>query len=1819
MLSLLALFFVLNSYAQEKVQVQSFFPQGTVKSVEQIRIQFAKPMVKLGEFNLAAPAQSSCFKEGQGRWIDTRNWVFDYTKPLRGGVVCDVKVHGQSFSFNTGGPHILNTFPRVYQPIDGAQNFVLILDAPVKKESLASGYFVIEGVGDQIPVNIVEGADSKKIIEAAKEQYKYEKDAFEGEAIVIKAQRNFPPGSKVTLVWGKGVQSVSGSASKEDETFEFTVEQAFKAEFSCDREGPTKPCVPLLPLHLTFTAPVATSDLRKIVLELPNGKKIAPTMRDSDSDQDFKTYVEFKGPFPENTQMKITLPSSIKDDGGRELSNKSQFPLLVRTGENPALLKFAANFGIIEAEPNAAMAVTLRRVEKSVDTKFVGWTGKWNAEKFGELLNALNEIENNPTGEKPFASWGTSPQKKIQIQKPLAPAQTEVIGIPLKETGFYVIEMASPLLGQSLLDKKAPYYVRTAALVTKMAVHVKYNENQVWAWVTDLKTTAPVANAKVSLYDVFGHKLVEGITDQQGLISLKISTNIEKLPHRESSYSSYGSGFFAVAEKGDDFTFTHSMWDRGIESWRYQLSIGGRAERLIGHAILDRTLLKPEETMSAKILLRKPDARGLVLPAANDWPTDLVVTHESGMQSFKFPLKWDKKDGTALVKWEIPAGVKLGRWTLQLQRKEPATYLDVGDVRVENFRVPLVQVRLQAASPQFVQQSTVPVQISGNYFSGGPASQLSMKVRWSVEPDSFYAQDDDLQEYSFANGGVKEGLFRSGEDEVARHIPQSGVKDVTLDKTGAVKIDLEKIKYALGPQRLRVEAEYKDPNGEIQSAVRSFGLWPSSLVLGIKAKGWSATKEKVEFQVAALDLQQKPVKNQDVAVNLYTSRYYSHRKRLVGGFYSYDSFEEVKKIGELCHGTTDSHGEFNCIGKSSYAGSVIAVVSAKDSKGNQSFANVHQWIIAPGENQWFGSDDNDRTDLIPFKKNYEPGETAELQLRTPFPESRVLVTVERESVLHTEVIEVKSDKPVIKIPIKKEYAPNVVISAFAIRGRLGQPQPTALVDLGKPAFKLGMTEIKVGWRENTLKVHVVSDKKVYKARETAKVQVNVVDSSGKPASSGEVALVAVDEGLLELRDNSSWDLLSAMMQLHPFNIRTATAQTLIVGKRHFGLKALPIGGDGRGGLTRELFDTLLYWNPRVKLDKQGKANIEFKLNDSTTSFRIVAIAQQRADQFGTGWTSIQSTQDLMILPGIASIAREGDEFSAGFTVRNSTNESKEVNVTLSTNLPGQSFEPQKIKLEGGASKEISWKIKSTGVSNIEYLLTARDSQGHRLDEIKKSQKVLSLREARIYQSEFGQWPTFKEVAVKEPVGSEKGKSSILVEAAASLGDSSSGIKDFWQNYQYNCLEQQVSRAVSLHDAALWSKIEGKLGTYMDDRGLLRFFPEGGQGSISLTSYIVSIANEAGFSLSEEHEAKLLEALSSYAEGRLKEPSESGRVDEVLKKISVFEALSRHRRLNIDLLTTINFQGNQWPLSTLVEWYEILMWEKNIPQRAQKLAQTETLLRNKFYFSARKLQLKEESLDMMSWLMRDADGATLRLLLATMKEPSWKSDAPRMMQGALARQHEGSWLLTTSNAWGRLALERFDETFQKEKVTGQFQASLDKQEQKGHWTSSKAISFTFPWNHEEKKIAMIQEGTGKPWITVSAKAAIPVVKPIFAGFSVEKTIAPVEQKEKGHWHVGDTAKVQLKVKGQSAQTWVVVEDPIPAGSTIVTATYATAVERKAELVRFYQDWFPQGEQIFEYTVRFNQAGTFKLPSSRIEAMYSPDTFAELPESTWQVQQ
>jgi len=39
---------------------------------------------------------------------------------------------------------------------------------------------------------------------------------------------------------------------------------------------------------------------------------------------------------------------------------------------------------------------------------------------------------------------------------------------------------------------------------------------------------------------------------------------------------------------------------------------------------------------------------------------------------------------------------------------------------------------------------------------------------------------------------------------------------------------------------------------------------------------------------------------------------------------------------------------------------------------------------------------------------------------------------------------------------------------------------------------------------------------------------------------------------------------------------------------------------------------------------------------------------------------------------------------------------------------------------------------------------------------------------------------------------------------------------------------------------------------------------------------------------------------------------------------------------------------------------------------------------------------------------------------------------------------------------------------------------------------------------------------------------------------------------------------------------------------------------------------------EYTVRFNASGRFELPATRVEAMYAPEMFGELPNAPLEIQ-
>src|SRR5690606_20995930 len=116
----------------------------------------------------------------------------------------------------------------------------------------------------------------------------------------------------------------------------------------------------------------------------------------------------------------------------------------------------------------------------------------------------------------------------------------------------------------------------------------------------------------------------------------------------------------------------------------------------------------------------------------------------------------------------------------------------------------------------------------------------------------------------------------------------------------------------------------------------------------------------------------------------------STRQRLVGGFYSYQNRTDVRDLGVLCEGTTNEQGLLICPATIQQSGQVELLVSAADDQGRDSQAATNLWLV--GKDQlWFGGNNDDRIDLIPARKSWKPGETAEFQVRMPFRQATALV------------------------------------------------------------------------------------------------------------------------------------------------------------------------------------------------------------------------------------------------------------------------------------------------------------------------------------------------------------------------------------------------------------------------------------------------------------------------------------------------------------------------------------------------------------------------------------------------------------------------------------------------------------------------------------------------------------------------------------------------------------------------------------------------------------------------------------------------------------
>ena len=1931
-----ALLLAMTAAVAQAASISGVTPRGEVAQVRQVTLRFSDAVVRLGDPRLPDPARVACegtSVAGSGRWSTDRVWLYDFEAPLPPGVRCSVTVRPEwqplngalsgatRFDFRTGGPAVITAQPWSGSAIEEDQHFLLRLSGAATAASVAANAWCeIEGIGERVPLRLVGGAERDAVLKARRLQKESDR------TLLLACQRPLPHDARVRLVWGRGIAAAANPTvvTSVEQPFDYRVRSAFLAEFSCERERASAPCLPIRPMTLSFSAPVSRALAGQIRLRpLAGGAALAPKF-DADDKAGETTRIEFPVPLAENAAYAVELPAGLKDNAGRALANAASFPLKVATGDAPPIAKFAAApFGVVEREgAGAVLPVTLRHVQGDLRPAATGGVVRTrlltrDADVLAWYFKLQQHHETQRSAKdlgRPEREWFDTVEErdakgravKRRVERYIAtrevsllaadaqaqrlelpqlaggdPRPFEVVGIPLAQPGFHVVEIESRRLGAALLDRQAPMFVRTGVLATNLGVHVKIGRENALVWVTTLDRGQPVAGAEVTVNDCRGQPLWKGTSDANGLARIEQALV-------EQGECPADSGFFVTARHTDakgvaDMAFVFSSWQKGIEPWRFGVPTGGGPEPEVrAHTVLDRSLLRAGETVSMKHFVRTETRGGLATLAREALPDRAIVVHEGTGDEFALPLAWNGVR-SASSRWNIPAAAKLGSYRVVLQRShaDPAQQRrwDSGDFRVEQFRVPLVDARLAGPKQLPVAPSELDLAVQLNFMSGGAMANAPIRATALLRERGVVMPG--FETFSFAPPrGVS---ANEPEDEDASRSDGRLVADklaLTTDRQGAATVALKNLPVINRPSELLAEVSYNDPNGEAQTVATTLRLWPSAVVPGIRTGSWASARGKVNFTALALDTAGKPLKGQALEVRARLAQVISTRKRIVGGFYAYDNRTEVKELGTLCRGTSDERGQLACEATLDSAGQVELIVAAKDGAGRLAEAAASVWVTRQGE-LWFAQDNDDRIDLLPEKPRYEPGETAVLQLRMPFRSATALVAIEREGVIDTRVVTLRGDDPTINVKIEKGWAPNVYVSVLALRGRIREvpwyslfqwgwkqplewwrawrdegPEhqpPTAMVDLAKPAFKLGVAALKIGLAEHELQVKVSADQPQYAVRQTAKARVQVLHA-GAPLAGTEVAFAAVDEGLLALRGNDSWELLNAMLRERVWGVATATGQSEIVGRRHYGRKAVAAGGGGGRGGARELFDTLLLWQERVVLDAKGEALIEVPLNDSLTSFRLVAIADDGAQRFGSGATSIRVTQDLQLLSGLPPLVREGDRFVAMMTVRNTTARAMKVRATLAGTVDGGhgdsvrtplNLPAQELTLAAGAAQEIGWPIDVPAeASAIAWDGAVEEQGGAAKDRLRLMQRVGAAVPLRVLQATLVPLDGRFTMPVAAPADALRAgatlRGGLTVGLQPTLSGALPGLRRFFETYPFACLEQKVAKAVGLRDAALWAELSNALPTYLDADGLASYFPpraeDGPRGSDRLTAHLIAAAHEAGFALPESARAAMLDGLTAFVEGRIERRFWSPRADLDVRKIAAIEALSRHGRAQPRMLGSVNLTPNLWPTAAVIDWLAILRRVEGIPERAKRLDEAQQILRSRLTFAGTTLRFSTEEDDFWWWLMDSADANAAKLILATLDEPAWKEDLPRLVVGSLARHKRGAWLTTTANLWGSLALDKFAAKFESVPVAGRSVAETGGTAKSIDWAARpQGGTLALPWPDGAGTLGVTHEGSGRPWLTVQSVAAIPLKAPLRAGYAITRSVSAVEQKEKGRWSRGDVMRVRLEIDAQSDMTWVVVSDPVPGGAAVLgtglgrDAAIATRGERREgnawpafeersfEAFRGYYEHLPRGRHVLEYTLRLNNPGRFALPPTRVEAMYAPETFGELPNAALEV--
>ena len=837
--------------------------------------------------------------------------------------------------------------------------------------------------------------------------------------------------------------------------------------------------------------------------------------------------------------------------------------------------------------------------------------------------------------------------------------------------------------------------------ITPLGLTFKTAPDAILAWTSFLRTGQPAPETSLQIRDTNNKVLWKGLTDKDGFAELPgwKSLGITSWPEYQSPE------LFLLAKHKDGDAIISSYQRGGIEPWRFNIynDSGRESDRTQGFLFTERGVYRPGEKVYFKAIFRTLGVDDWnILP---DHPWQVQLNDARGQQVLNKAVTAGSGSSFDLS-YEIPSEAPTGSWFFSVVDSNDKRISFGQSFRVEDIKPASFEVKTHPLKDSYLAGDAYQSSLEGWYLFGAPMASSEATWQLMLNPASY--QPPNCDDYDFSPGWWNREVNPS-------FVAASG--SVTLDDKGQAllssQLDASKMN---GPYSADLEASIMSPDRQRIFGRSSVIVHRANLYLGLKSMGYFCEKGKTwRADMISTRPDGTKVGNIQVHAKITRRQWMSVQKAGLGGRLEWVSEQKDSVAKEF--DVTTTAGPYPLSFTPSETGDYFLSVSAKDEKGRPAETTVEFYVGGEGEAYWEQKDD-DIIELLPDKKSYKPGDTAKILVKSPYQHSKVMVTVERETVLSHWITEINGGADFIQVPLTEKCLPNVYVGVMLVQGRQEKAKydPKG-EDLSKPQAKFGYIQLAVDPKGRRLKVDLATDKSDYRPGQAVTVDVKTSNEEGEPVAS-ECTIFVVDEGLLTLTGYQTPDIFKAFYGPRPLRLGTVDSRMFVIGQRNFGEKGEPSGGGGggKGGALggvdlRTKFVPTAYWNPKLLTGPNGKARITFKLPDNLSRFRVMTVAQA-GKRFGSSDTRFKVNKLLLLRPSLPRFSRLRDHFQGGVVVHNNSSKAMSVTIRMDSHtgtLQVDGSPATQVTVPPGATQEVLWNIIAVQLGTAKLQFRAADT------------------------------------------------------------------------------------------------------------------------------------------------------------------------------------------------------------------------------------------------------------------------------------------------------------------------------------------------------------------------------------------------------------------------------------------------------------------------------------------------------------------------------